>query len=126
MEKHIEAYLVKRVKALGGVGAGAVAAEEKANREKFEELLAKERDLNNFMDGFPSRKSTKQQDVETILDAKSLTFLEKIGDWFVLHLVVKNLDTLTINELIKQLHKDQETTNANTETLKLKPETSQV
>ena len=71
-------------------------------------------------------KSTKQQDVETILDAKSLTFLEKIGDWFVLHLVVKNLDTLTINERIKQLHKDQETTNANTETLKLKPETSPV
>lgn len=71
-------------------------------------------------------KSTKKEDVEAILDVKSLTFLEKIGDWFVLHLVVKNLDTLTVNELIEQLRKDQEVTNANTETLKLKPETSQV
>ena len=40
--------------------------------------------------------------------------------------IVKNLDTLTVNEVIKQLHKEQEGSNANTETLKLKPETSQV
>lgn len=51
----------ERVKSLGGATSGAAAAEEKANREKFEELLAKERDLNNFMDGFPSRKAAKMQ-----------------------------------------------------------------
>nr|AAO92260.1 intraflagellar transport protein component IFT74/72 [Chlamydomonas reinhardtii] len=52
----------ERVKSLGGATSGAVAAEEKANREKFEELLAKERHLNNFMDGFPSRKAAKMQE----------------------------------------------------------------
>jgi hypothetical protein len=46
--------------------------------------------------------------------------MEKIGDWFVLHLITKNLDTLTVNEILKQLHKEQEGNNSNTETLKLK------
>ena len=45
---------------------------------------------------------------------------------FIMFQIVKNLDTLTVNEVIKQLHKEQEGSNANTETLKLKPETSQV
>ena len=52
--------------------------------------------------------------------------MEKIGDWFLLHLITKNLDTLTVNEIVKQLHKEQEGNNSNTETLKLKPETSNV
>ena len=46
--------------------------------------------------------------------------------FYLLFQIVKNLDTLTVNEVIKQLHKEQEGSNANTETLKLKPETSQV
>ncbi len=33
-----------------------------ARREKFEELVAKERDLNNFMDSFPSRKAAKAEE----------------------------------------------------------------
>lgn len=46
-----------RVKSLGG--SMGQTAEDKSNREKFEELIAKERDLNNFMEGFPSRKAAK-------------------------------------------------------------------
>jgi uncharacterized protein YbcC (UPF0753/DUF2309 family) len=71
-------------------------------------------------------KSAKRSDIEAILEPTSLSLIEKIGDWFVLHLIVKNLDTLTVNDIIKQLHKEQEGNNSNTETLKLKPETSQV
>jgi hypothetical protein len=71
-------------------------------------------------------KSAKRSDIEAILEPPSLSLIEKIGDWFVLHLIVKNLDVLTVNEIIKQLHKEQEGNNSNTETLKLKPETSQV
>jgi len=75
---------------------------------------------------FRCGKSAKRSDIEALLEPHSFTFGEKIGDWFVLHLIVKNLDTLTNNEIIKQLHKQQEGHNSNTETLKLKPETSQV
>lgn len=67
----------ERVKNLGGATAGAAAAEEKANREKFEELLAKERDLNNFMDGFPSRKAAKMQEKQQREDG-IVAALEKI------------------------------------------------
>ncbi len=75
---------------------------------------------------FKCGKSAKRSDIEAILEPSSLNIIEKIGDWFLLHLIVKNLDTLTVNEVIKQLHKEQEGNNSNTETLKLKPETSQV
>ena len=68
----------------------------------------------------------KRSDVETILEPNSLNAYEKIGDWLVLYFIVKNLDTLTINDLIRQLHKEDEGDNSNTETLKMKPETSQV
>lgn len=71
-------------------------------------------------------KSMKRSDVETILEPNSLNAYEKIGDWLVLYFIVKNLDTLTINDLIRQLHKEEEGDNSNTETLKMKPETSQV
>ncbi|KAG2495583.1 hypothetical protein HYH03_006183 [Edaphochlamys debaryana] len=67
----------ERVKALGGATSGAAAAEEKANREKFEELLAKERDLNNFMDGFPSRKDAKLKEKQSKEDGIVAT-LEKV------------------------------------------------
>ncbi|GIL44084.1 hypothetical protein Vafri_1639 [Volvox africanus] len=67
----------ERVKAMGGATSGAAAAEEKANREKFEELLAKERDLNNFMDGFPSRKAAKMQEKQSKEDG-IVAILEKV------------------------------------------------
>ncbi len=67
-------------------------------------------------------KSTKRSDVEAILDPSSLSYMEKIGDWLVLYFICKNLDVLTVNDLIRHLHKSEAGNNANdTETLKLKP-----
>jgi len=70
-------------------------------------------------------KSTKRSDVEAILDPQSLNYLEKIGDWLVLYFICKNLDALTVNELIRHLHKSEVGNNSNTETLKLKPQQQQ-
>lgn len=69
-------------------------------------------------------KSTKRSDVEAILDPASLSWWEKVGDWLVLYFVCKNLDVLTVNELIRHLHTSEAATNSNTETLKLKPQSS--
>ncbi len=71
-------------------------------------------------------KSTKRSDVEAILDPSSLSYFEKIGDWFVLYLVCKNLDVLTVNTLLRHLYKSEAGDNSNTETLKLKSQSSQV
>lgn len=71
-------------------------------------------------------KSTKRADVEEILEPASLNFFERLGDWFLLHLIIKNLNPLLVNDLIKQLHKEEMGDNSNTETLKLKPESSSV
>jgi len=68
-------------------------------------------------------KSTKRSDVEAILEPDSLSWLEKVGDWLVLYFLCKNLDVLTVNDLIRQIHKSEAvgSNNANdTETLKLK------
>jgi hypothetical protein len=62
--------------------------------------------------------------VEAILEPASLNYFEKIGDWLVLYLVCKNLDALTVNDLIRRLHKSEVGSFSNTETLKLKPQTS--
>ena len=63
----------------------------------------------------------KRSDVEAILDPSSLNYMEKIGDWLVLYFICKNLDALTVNDLIRHLHKSEVgSNNANdTETLKL-------
>ena len=37
-----------------------------------------------------------------------MNLVEKIGDWFLLQLIVKNLDTLTVNDVILLLYLDQE------------------
>ena len=59
-----------------------------------------------------------------ILEPASLNFFERLGDWLVLHLVCKNLNALLINDLIKQLHKDNSAQELgdNSNTLPLKPE----
>merc|ERR1712001_505519 len=59
-------------------------------------------------------KSTKRADVEVILEPASLNFFERLGDWFLLHLVIKNLNPLLVNDLIKQLHKEEMGDNSNT------------
>lgn len=69
-------------------------------------------------------KSTKRADVELVLEPASLNFFERLGDWLVLHLVCKNLNALLVNDLIKQLHKDNSAQELgdNSNTLPLKPE----
>lgn len=77
-------------------------------------------------------KSVKKPDVEAILDYadprtdKKLNFVEQLGDWFVLHLICKNIHELVVNDLIKALFNDTLGDNSNTETMKLKPESSAV
>jgi len=59
--------------------------------------------------------------VESILEPESLTFFEKLGDWVVIYLVVRNLNNLVVNDLLYQLHKEEQGKNFNgQETLKLK------
>merc|ERR1712129_513983 len=67
-------------------------------------------------------KSCRRSDVEAILDPADQSYTEKLGDWFLLHLICKNLNVLLVNDLIRQLHKSEEGSNSNTETLKLRPE----
>lgn len=69
---------------------------------------------------FTGGKSTKRSDVETILEPQSLNWFEKLGDWLVLYLVCKNLNVLLVNDLLRHLHKAEESINSNTETLKLR------
>jgi len=71
-------------------------------------------------------KKTKRSDVESILEPDSLNFFEKLGDWVVIYLVVRNLNNLVVNDLVNALHKEEQGKNFNTETLKLKPESSAV
>lgn len=65
-------------------------------------------------------RSCKRSDVEAILDPVSLSWTEKIGDWFLLHLICKNLNVLLVNDLIKHLHKAEAGSLSDTETMKLR------
>ena len=47
-------------------------------REKYDELVAKERDLNNFMDSFPSRRAEKTREAQEKQDA-IVAVLDKIA-----------------------------------------------
>lgn len=76
--------------------------------------------LRVFLITIHGGKSTKRSDVEAILEPQSLSWLEKIGDWFLLHMICKNLNVLVVNDLIRHLHKAEEGSNSNTETLKLR------
>lgn len=68
-------------------------------------------------------KSVKRSDVESILEPASLSYVQKIGDWFLLKLVCMNLHPLLVNDLIRQLHKADVGDNSNTETLKARDHT---
>ena len=63
-------------------------------------------------------KSCKRSDVEAILDPMAYGWGQKIGDWFLLQLICQNLNPLVVNDLIKHLHKADEGSNSNTETMK--------
>ena len=50
----------------------------------------------------------RRSDVDVILEPAGFTWTENIGDWFLLHLVCKNLNVLLVNDLIRNLHKADE------------------
>jgi len=58
-----------RISTLSGNSPQINAQEEAAKREKFEELVAKERDLTNFMESFPSRRAAKMDEARATQDA---------------------------------------------------------
>jgi len=53
-------------------------------------------------------RSCRRSDVEAIMKPAGFTWTENIGDWFLLHLVCKNLNVLLVNDLIRNLHKADE------------------
>jgi hypothetical protein len=67
-------------------------------------------------------KSCRRSDVEAILEPASLKYTEKLGDWFLLHLICKNLNVPLVNDLIRHLHIAEEGLNSNDDTLKLQPD----
>jgi len=66
--------------------------------------------------------SCRRSDVEAILEPASFTYFEKLGDWFLLQLICKNLNILLVNDLIRHLNKAEEGSNANIDTLNLLPD----
>ena len=52
---------------------------------------------------FQCGHSTKRSQVEAVVEPDSLNALEKLGDWLVLYFISINLDTLTVNDVIKQV-----------------------
>jgi len=67
-------------------------------------------------------KSCRRSDVEAILEPASLTYFEKLGDWFLLHLICKNLNILLVNDLIRHLHTAEAEGSISPDTLKLLPD----
>lgn len=52
-------------------------------------------------------RSVKSSHIKGIL-GNGLTHMQKFGDWFVLHLVTSNLDCVTVNKIIEELHDEIE------------------
>ena len=62
-------------------------------------------------------RSCRRAHVEAFLEPDYLSWWEKIGDWFLLHLICKNLNVLLVNDLINQLYLDEDESDFNTEAL---------
>ena len=62
-------------------------------------------------------RSVRRAHVEAFLEADYLSWWEKMGDWFLLHLICKNLNVLLVNDLINQLYLDEDESDFNTEAL---------
>lgn len=62
----------------GGASSAANQAGEASKREKFDELVAKERELNTFVDSFPSRKAAKAAEMSAAADSV-LALLDRIS-----------------------------------------------
>lgn len=77
--RELQEQIKKMEGRIGNMGGANPAnlADEASKREKFEELVAKERDLNNFLDSFPSRKASKLGEKQAKEDA-IVALLDKI------------------------------------------------
>ena len=62
-------------------------------------------------------RSCRRAHVEAFLEPDYLSWWEKMGDWFLLHLICKNLNVLLVNDLINQLYRDEDESDFNTEAL---------
>ena len=62
-------------------------------------------------------RSVRRAHVEAFLEPGYLSWWEKMGDWFLLHLICKNLNVLLVNDLINQLYLDEDESDFNTEAL---------
>ena len=62
-------------------------------------------------------RSCRQAHVEAFLEPKHLSWCEKMGDWFLLHLICKNLNVLLVNDLINELCPIEDASDFSTETL---------
>ena len=62
-------------------------------------------------------RSVRRAHVEAFLEADYLSWWEKMGDWFLLHLICKNLNVLLVNDLINRLYLDEDESDFNTEAL---------
>ena len=62
-------------------------------------------------------RSCRRAHIEAFLEPEHLSWCEKMGDWFLLHLICKNLNVLLVNDLINQLYLDEDESDFNTEAL---------
>ena len=62
-------------------------------------------------------RSCRRAHIEAFLEPEHLSWCEKMGDWFLLHLICKNLNVLLVNDLINQLCPIEDASDFSTETL---------
>ena len=63
-------------------------------------------------------RSCRPSEIAAFIEVPSMSYDEKLGDWFLLQLICKNLNILSVNKLIKNINKSEEVSNSN-ETLEV-------
>ena len=53
-------------------------------------------------------KHIKPSQVKVIVEPASLSLSEKISDWYLLNLVLKNLDSVVVDQLLEEIFRSQE------------------
>ena len=56
-------------------------------------------------------ESCRKPEIMAVLEPKFLSWTEKLGDWFLLHLICDNLNVLLVNDLIHSLYDTEKKTN---------------
>ena len=52
---------------------------------------------------FQGTKHIKPNEIKAIVEPASLNWSEKIGDWYLLNLVLKNMDPVAVDQLIGEM-----------------------